>query len=542
MYLRKKLFVLSASAMAFAGLAAAQSPCGGAGTANNTTLPNLLRVEATNDQVTNLNISCPNTGNLAQGQVVLQLSAPVTSTQVAVGTNEATLIVNGTAYQGTVSGNTVVFNSVTFPVGAAFTMSTANIRVNSNTVPVNTYVTETLNVYNQGVVAFSTAGLGTATYQTLGQVGLVQQGFATPKGSGVQNYVICQSSGAQTLPSFTVTIAEQFGGAFKTQIPGTTTANGGNAAVAITCGAGPGCTSTNGEQGTYPASPGAAPSIGAANSGTRFLLTFAGIPSGVTLWMPSQVTGTGQLKLALTSSATGAFSYVAPTGTGANVGFASIAAANGAATAVYEVVSTDNTVLNESVAISGQFGFAANFATTAQPAVTVTVTPAPTGSTNVPNFATSGNTALTLSAWTTCQTSLLFPFVTNQLGFDTGLVLVNASTDNLGAAGKSIATAQSGTCALNFYGSGAPSTQPVAAPGGTQASGTTNAFLLSAVAPGFQGYMIATCTYLYGHGYGFLAFDLTKSDGVVEGYIAEVLGAVTGTRTVSTGIPEAVTF
>src|SRR5262249_17760836 len=129
-------------------------------------------------------------------------------------------------------------------------------------------------------------------------------------------------------------------------------------------------------------------------------------------------------------------------------------------------------------------------------------------------------------------------FVTNQLGFDTGLVVANTSTDNLGVAGKSVATAQSGTCTLSFYGAGAPTpASGVADPGGSTASGTTHAFLLSSVAPGFQGYMIASCPFQYAHGFAFLAYNLTQNNGVVEGYIAEVLNNARPTsNTTFTGV------
>ena len=42
-----------------------------------------------------------------------------------------------------------------------------------------------------------------------------------------------------------------------------------------------------------------------------------------------------------------------------------------------------------------------------------------------------------------CTTTLLFPFVTNQLGFDTGLVITNASEE-------------SGSCTITYSGADAP--------------------------------------------------------------------------------------
>jgi RHS repeat-associated protein len=73
---------------------------------------------------------------------------------------------------------------------------------------------------------------------------------------------------------------------------------------------------------------------------------------------------------------------------------------------------------------------------------------AATSSDSIPRFcdkSTSGN----IFAINICQTNLLFPFVTNQLGFDTGLAISNTTSDPFG-------TTQCGTCTLNFYGAGAP--------------------------------------------------------------------------------------
>jgi hypothetical protein len=202
---------------------------------------------------------------------------------------------------------------------------------------------------------------------------------------------------------------------------------------------------------------------------------------------------------------------------------------------------TSNTVtIPYTVTASGAFGpqifpvpvimqFAANSAA-AQTAVTVAVSYGPAAAalsgpaSTVPTFLAGTATTVNGSTISICQTSLLYPFVTNQLGFDTGIVIANTSTDNLATGGKSIAAAQAGTCTLSFYGAGAPTPATgVADPGGSTASGTTHAFLLSAVAPGFQGYMIATCPFQFGHGFGFLAYNLTQNNGAVEGYLAEVM-------------------
>ncbi|HWB99540.1 MAG TPA: hypothetical protein VG672_22690, partial [Bryobacteraceae bacterium] len=109
-----------------------------------------------------------------------------------------------------------------------------------------------------------------------------------------------------------------------------------------------------------------------------------------------------------------------------------------------------------------------------------------------------------------------------QLGFDTGLAISNTSSDLLASGGtKSAAAAQSGTCTLNFFGNTAPAAVTTA----TINSGSTYAAAASTVAPGFQGYMIASCNFLYGHGFAYVVYNLTQNNGAAMGYLADVITA-----------------
>ena len=86
-----------------------------------------------------------------------------------------------------------------------------------------------------------------------------------------------------------------------------------------------------------------------------------------------------------------------------------------------------------------------------------------------------------------CTTTLLFPFVTNKHGFDTGLVITNASEE-------------SGSCTIGYNGSDAPddmTSQPIAG----EAQWVN---LASAIANGFQGYITATCEFRDAYGFAFL--------------------------------------
>jgi hypothetical protein len=125
-----------------------------------------------------------------------------------------------------------------------------------------------------------------------------------------------------------------------------------------------------------------------------------------------------------------------------------------------------------------------------------------------------------------CRTNLLFPFVSNQAGFDTGVAIANTSSDPFGTA------AQAGNCTLNYYGGttgggAAPSAQTTTS---TIAGGATAVFSLSsggtngiAATPGFQGYIIAVCNFRYAHGFAFVS-DV-GSQRLAHGYLALVMDA-----------------
>jgi hypothetical protein len=92
-------------------------------------------------------------------------------------------------------------------------------------------------------------------------------------------------------------------------------------------------------------------------------------------------------------------------------------------------------------------------------------------------------------------TNLLFPFVTNQAGFDTAIAIANTSKDPFGTE------ATDGKCDVHFFGANAPST--FTSP--TIAAGTDYTFLASSTAPNFQGYVFAVCDFRYAHGFAFVS-------------------------------------
>lgn len=105
-----------------------------------------------------------------------------------------------------------------------------------------------------------------------------------------------------------------------------------------------------------------------------------------------------------------------------------------------------------------------------------------------------------------CETSLHFPFVTNQVGYDTGLAFTNAS--NYG-----------GTCEIKFYGMAsnpeAKKTMEVP-PWGSMTYG------LSAIAMGFQGFLDVTCNFENGQGFAFISRGGVGGITAAQGYLAVV--------------------
>jgi hypothetical protein len=136
-------------------------------------------------------------------------------------------------------------------------------------------------------------------------------------------------------------------------------------------------------------------------------------------------------------------------------------------------------------------------------------------------------TAFSISS---CATNLLWPYVTNQAGFDTGLVIANTSRDPFGTA------TQEGACTINYYGytTGGGAAPPAATtprvPAGQHAVWTLSSggTVLTGggtipAAPGFQGYIIAQCNFQYAHGYAFIS-DVGATR-LAQGYLALVMDA-----------------
>ena len=163
-----------------------------------------------------------------------------------------------------------------------------------------------------------------------------------------------------------------------------------------------------------------------------------------------------------------------------------------------------------------------------------------------------------------CVTNLLFPYVTNVVGFETGIAISNTSLDtawnlvepppatltaaigaggvlaNFGTAANPMpynTTPQAGPCNLYLFGSASPvnmgtttasqvqaiasATTPNVAAGQTFADTLTTIFALNGgTSPvTMSGYVIARCEFQFGHGYAYLV----DPSGRPQGYLALII-------------------
>lgn len=436
-------------------------------------------------------------------------------------------------------------NSITFsgvPIAAPGTMGgtrtirITNIRANASEVAVAvsgapSSVTETLGVSDPTVLPI-TSNNATQT------IGLVQIGLnVVSNPPAPSNFPQCVSETLQLAGS--LTLNKGFGSAFKVRNQATTVA----APLALVNQDLPGATYNN-ETFFYNAAQGVNSSIdgiigatgGLADAGTRFRVKFSNVPAGVTVSVPIDADGLGNSNLGSAPTPPNLYIHL----TAGEVGAYSALSANdgaywdvpldstGAGEAVYEVLQANTSSLTEaptipfyvtytaspgtnSPAINVQAGVEASFAPVLSDAA------APMASTDqVPRFvdlSKVGNAFIINS----CATHLLFPYVTNVGGFDTGIAISNTSLDEYGTS------PQSGACTIYPFTGGkglAAFTSPVV-PAGTTWAALVDASSSPIVGAGFSGYIIADCDFQYAHGFAFITQIGTFLG--TEGYLALII-------------------
>jgi len=378
---------------------------------------------------------------------------------------------------------------------------------------------------------------------------------------------------------------EGFANAFKTRFGNGTGATSTTTVVGIPTNQNvPGSILTGSESGFITTINGN--TTGLADFGTRLKATFANVPSGVSIFVSTTNinplgntgvginTNVGTNTQALQNLLTGgipttinnSFSFLAglvlsettgggsggflplqPPSNNGNFGNVSVPVfgplpvdANGTASAVWEVLLT-NPAASESAEFGVFYTVASNPSTNTpptSPAGTVALSFAPTtatpgGTGPIPRFVPSSTSSSFITV-AQCKTVLLFPFVSTvtAASFDTGIAISNTSQDTFGTR------PQSGTCVLHFFADAATNpadfTTPVIGPAATDnANKATYTLGLSSIPAyqNFQGYVIAECNFLLGH--GFALFSDTGIRNWATGYLA--LNLPTGTSARNSG-------
>jgi len=327
---------------------------------------------------------------------------------------------------------------------------------------------------------------------------------------------------------------------------------------------------------------------GTANAGTRLATSLQNIPNGLSLYVSpiiflyrqgtSYVTpnanngATGVMVLTNTAS-DGSGSYNPPSGpiTATNQPLQLVSVSNGAALIVYEILFTDPFSLEYAdvpIIVSYATQLSANapiglpqpnvIATAAggyAPFYSTSAATQASGTLPIPRFIFNGS-ALNLFGIVKCSCNLLFPYVTQAPGYDTGIAIANTTMDPYGT------TNQFGTVQMWYYGSlanggAAPGTQctntasPGTCPGTTPVpAGQVLTYTLyngSAQwgldnrGAGFTGYMITQAQFQYCHAFAFIGglgggpAVNSSTNGLSEGYLALVLDAGTFIRGSSQG-------
>ncbi len=455
-------------------------------------------------------------------------------------------------YEGLVNANQVTFNGVPIlapsTVGIARVFRITNVRANvaglgGGGLPGTTQLLASVSISGNTALPVN------APVQI---AGFIQSGLSTSVRSttaGTFSISSLQQCSTQTRTAVaTLRFTENFGTAFKTRVaaPPATAGyiNDGNQNV-------PG-TIYNSESGFIQPSivspstiSGSSVVAGLADFGTRLKAVFNNLPTGVRVFVSTaNVSGgaAGSSVAAPGGQATTSFAQLvvsettpdsnvipavpATTTAGTAVNVVELPVVNNSATAVWEVVNT-NPSATENFDFGVYISYTANPGSNTPPAGTGTVNMsfAPTStvttassSATIPRFVDTSS-ASNLFSVSICQTVLLYPFVTNQAGFDTGIAIANTTTDPFGTS------PQNGTCAMYFYGDSAPAASVNT---GSIATGTVYTTLASTAAAGFQGYMIAVCNFQLAHGFAFIS-DLGARN-LAMGYLALILPNGTGSR------------
>ena len=455
-------------------------------------------------------------------------------------------------FQGIPGGPGGTANSITFlgvpvdpPATGTRTYRITNVRIQAANVPSSPISLTT--VYAFVGSSSSTSILIAQTAPLI--VGFVSNGLLFSPGTAASTFLQCQTYGVTGVGA--VTFTENFQTAFKVQnctgVSYPSCPNGGQTT--------PGTVEYS-ESGLQVAL--ATGTTGLASQATEFQTVISNIPSGVQVYVDASSTdGVGGVASMISPTpATSGVVLLTDNETGAPT----------SQTVVWQVTAdnpfaTDSFTFNIYVAFTGAPG-----SPTGSPQNNVTATAlsgfspqeaAWTGAGPIPEFLNAAQynypnapAVQDLFVVNLCQTILLFPYVTDYTGFDTGIAISNTTAD--GGLG---ATAQTGACTVAFWGINDATAGGLSTNIGTALPGNTPGFVYSTdtygpltppngnglIQPGQTwyfslsetdvaydtvagggsiGYAIATCDFQFAHGYSFV------SDTGVQKFAAAYLALV----------------
>lgn len=555
----KTKLLFAVASLGLVGSANAQITCAAAPAIASKT----FRAEGKTEQVGRITVgTCTGSTNTAAVSFTVTTNAPLANVLLTGTTTSAT---DATAELQTVGNAAVVarvagtrVNATTLQFAFAPTITTAtidhividNVRVDVSQLVAGTNVTASV-ASGTGLFVSSTAAVS---------AGFSAASLAASSFAGYSNLAICATSTSAVYALGVVRVNENFLGALSTA-----------AQEAALEGAG-----TANTLATNPNGIGAG-AVSGAVIGTRIALAFANLPAGVNFYIPVTVTSATGLTLSLVPAATSQDSAVLAGGTigttaaaGLNVGptsgVAQINPVDGAVTAYYAVTAVGGL---GSLQSTGSIG---TFTGTAYPAIAsptqivlyatiqtgtnqgVTTAPAVAvylvgnSGTGYPQFAVPAaptvRTAANPSGFTGfqgilsgCNTTLVFPYLLNVSGYDTGIALTNAGLGS-SVTGSTVSSTTNGSCTLTLWGASSlngTAITPIVLAAKTVVAGQVNAFTISGelsalTAPpaGYAGYGVASCNFQGAHGFAFITdgFGTTPGRGLSQGYLAPILGGV----------------
>jgi hypothetical protein len=263
----------------------------------------------------------------------------------------------------------------------------------------------------------------------------------------------------------------------------------------------------------------------AISQGSPVVITITNVPAGMAVQANSAtVTTTGSNTMVVNQPAT---NFVVSTGAAITFSFT----VTGDSTSAIDTFTETFTI---GLAASSGTAFAGNG--TATSAIGTVVSPTASVSYGSPSgivtFATTNEGSGAVATIGDCVTNLLFPFTTNQVGFDSNIQISNTSADKLAFASGG-ATAQAGTCTLTYYPTDL-TTQTATSSGtaGTVSQFTTptipagGAYSFAQSASTFKGqsgYMFAVCRFLDAHGFSYVVNGTPTTGTISQGLLALVI-------------------